>query len=387
MKSSHLGGSYMSRGVKYPMGWTRATFCILGFVAVFGLFTPIDSFAIHKSDSITWQLVVISSYPACSGYHYQMTVKYNDVTEKYFELYQQENTNYKPVCMTEEKFATEFESPDDIDLLILVYDRNKGRDELHSNQIGGIYSHIGKEWTHNHTIILCDCSNFNYSDPTWILSHELSHFVLYYLGYDLSVTEKQIHDWDAKYDYCVEVANDVSCNDAKTRITGISQRYTVMTPFPSAIGQKLVDAEPTKVIFDNAFKTDMIAEITGWWVEGKILDEDYVKSLKILTGVSDFEKRIAGGFASADSAHMILTEPPKDVVDVEALEDSSQWSDEKMYDIEQMITFTDEQKRILTTEEPDKEIPQWFKSRAMWWLTDKISNEEFVSGMEYLYNK
>jgi len=46
-----------------------------------------------------------------------------------------------------------------------------------------------------------------------------------------------------------------------------------------------------------------------------------------------------------------------------------------------------EQKRILSADEPDKEIPQWFKSRAIWWLTEKISNEEFVSGMEYLYNK
>jgi len=81
---------------------------------------------------------------------------------------------------------------------------------------------------------------------------------------------------------------------------------------------------------------------------------------------------------------MILTEPPKSQGLEATVEDKSEWSDVKLNDIEEMITYTDEQQRILLQEEPEKELPQWFKSRAMWWLTDKISNSEFVSGMEYL---
>jgi len=292
MRKSKVGGAYISRGIKNTMGWSRAPLFILAMIALFGLVAPVNSFAIHNSEDITWKLVVISSYPACSNYHYQMKMKYNDVTEKYFDLYKQENTNYKPDGMTEEEYASEFEAPDDLDLLIIVFDRNKGRAELHPHQIGGLYSHVGQEWTHNHTIIICDCSNFNYSDPTWILSHELSHFILYYLGHDLSVVEEQIHKWDAKYDYCVEKFHDESCQAVKTRIQGDSQRYTVMTPYEPAIGQNLIDSTLNESIFDYAFKTDMMAEITGWWVEGKIADEDYVKSLKILTGVTDFEMLI-----------------------------------------------------------------------------------------------
>ena len=50
----------------------RAIILTISIIAVLGLFIPPNSSAIHNSDGITWQLVMISSYPACSGYHYQM---------------------------------------------------------------------------------------------------------------------------------------------------------------------------------------------------------------------------------------------------------------------------------------------------------------------------
>jgi len=358
----------------------------ISIIAVLGLFIPPNSFAIHNSDSITWQLVMISSYPACSGYHYQMMEKYNDITEKYLELYQVPNTNYKPTCMIEEKYASGYSAPNDLDLLILVYDRNKGRAELHTYEIGGIYSHIGKEWTHNHTIIFCDCSNFKYSDPVWILSHELTHFILYYLGYDISVVEEQTHQLDARYDYCAEVKHDISCYEVKTRLKGIAHDYSVMKPYEPAVGQSLFLSEKAESILDVSFKKDMIAETTTWWLEGKITDEDYLRSLEILSGMTDFENRIAGGFASADRANVFLTEPPKNT-NQDAIEQQvvSEWSEQKTFDIQEMITYTYEQKRILTTEEPDEGLPQWFKSRALWWVNGKIDNAEFISGMEYLY--
>jgi len=362
----------------------RGIILSISIIAVLGLFIPTSSFAIHNSESMTWQLVMISSYPACSGYHYQMMEKYNDITENYLKLYQMPNTSYKPTCMIEKEFK--YNAPKDLDLLILVYDRNKGRADLHQYEIGGIYSHIGKEWTHNHTIIFCDCSNFKYSDPVWILSHELSHFILYYLGYDLSVVEEQIHELDARYDYCAEVEHDPSCYEIKTRMEAFGHDVSVMKPYESAVGQSLFVSEKAEPILDVSFKRDMIAETTSWWLEGKITDEDYLRSLEILSGMTDFENRIAGGFASADRAYVVLTEPPKDP-NQDAIEQQmvSEWEEQKTLDIQEMITYTREQKRILTTEEPDKGLPQWFKSRALWWVNGEIDNAEFIAGMEYLY--
>ena len=32
----------------------------------------------------------------------------------------------------------------------------------------------------------------------------------------------------------------------------------------------------------------------------------------------------------------------------------------------------------------DKDIPTWIKNNANWWALDRISEEEFVSGIKYL---
>jgi len=373
---------YILRSVRRSVGNWKVLIITVSMIAVLGLLVPTNSFAIHNSENVTWQLVMVSSYPACSNYHYQMMNKYSDIAGRYLDLYQTPNTSYKPTCVIEEKLAG-YLAPDDLDLLIIVYDRNKGRAELHSYEVGGIYSHIGKEWTHNHTIVFCDCSNFKYSDPVWILSHELSHFTLYYMGFDLAIVEREIHQLDEKFDYCTEIKHDESCYAVKTKMEGESQWYTVMKPYEDAVTKSwlLKWGKQAKPILENSFKKDMIAEVTSWWLEGKIVDKDYLKTLEILTGQTDYNKRLAGGFASADRAHVILTEPPNDqrTQDVD-----SEWSMQKILDIQDMTTYTYEQKRILATEEPDKDLPQWFKSRAIWWVNEKISNGEYISGMEYL---
>jgi len=374
--------SFISFGRSSSMGTWKTIIFTISMITILGLLVPTNSFAIHNSENVTWQLVMVSSYPACSNYHYQMMNKYFDVTERYLDLYKTPDTSYKPTCVIEEKLAG-YLAPDDLDLLIIVYDRNKGRAELHSYEVGGIYSHIGKEWTHNHTIIICDCSNFKYSDPVWILSHELSHFILYYMGYDLAIVEGEIHQLDEKYDFCTEIKYDESCWAVKTRMKGESHDYTVMKPYEEAASKSwlLKWGKQAKPILEDSFKKDMIAEVTSWWLEGKIVDKDYLKTLEILTGQTDYTKRLAGGFASADRAHVILTEPPKNEIKQDV---TPEWSMQKILDIQDMTTYTYEQKRILATEEPDKDLPQWFKSRAIWWVNEKISNEEYISGMEYL---
>jgi len=374
--------SFISFGRSSGMGNWKALILTVSMITILGLLVPTNSFAIHNSENVTWQLVMVSSYPACSNYHYQMMNKYTDVAERYLDLYQTPNTSYKPTCVIEEKLAG-YLAPDDLDLLIIVYDRNKGRAELHSYEVGGIYSHIGKEWTHNHTIIFCDCSNFKYSDPVWILSHELSHFILYYKGFDLAIVEEVIHQLDEKFDFCTEIEHDLSCYAVKMKMEGYSQYYTVMKPYEPAVaktGLLKLETKP-KPILDDLFKKDMITEVTTWWLEGKIVDKDYLKTLEILTGQSDYTKTLAGGFASADRAYVVLTEPPNNKIKQDV---DSEWSQQKTLDIQEMITYTDEQKRILTTNVNDKDLPQWFKSRAIWWITEKISTEEYISGMEYL---
>jgi len=90
--------------------------------------------ATHLSDEFTWQLVVLSSTPACSNYHYQILNKYDVITEKYFELYQFANSKYEPKCYPITDYLDFYSSPDDLDMLIIVLDSNLGKEELHKEK-------------------------------------------------------------------------------------------------------------------------------------------------------------------------------------------------------------------------------------------------------------
>ena len=348
--------------------------------------SAVPSYAVHQSDKLTWQLVMISSYPACSNYHYQMTERYNEITQSYFGLYQLENTHFKPICMTEKKYDTEFEPSADLDLLIVVYDRNKGRAELHSNDIGGFYSHIGREWTHNHTIVFCDCPNFKFSDPNWILTHELSHFILYYLGFDSKVVEDHVHDLDAKYDYCVEEEYDeAKCLPVKTRMDTDGQKWTVMAPYADAIGKKVFSNEIDKDIVIPQYKIAMQAEITQWWLDGRITDEHFAKSLEILTE-DEIDLGSTVEFISKDSRNVIFTDPPKDLKDDLLESDTTiEWVKQREKNILLMVPFAENIEEEIPNDELPKSLPQWFTTRAIWWISGKITHEEFVSGMQYLF--
>lgn len=344
-----------------------------------------QSFAIHQSDKLTWQLVMLSSYPACSNYHYQMTERYNELTKSYLELYQLENTGHKPVCMTEKKYNSEFEPSEETDLLIVVYDRNKGRAELNSNDLGGFYTHIGKEWTHNHTIVFCDCPNFQFSDPNWILTHELSHFILYYLGFDSKVTEDHVHDLDRMYDYCVEEEYDeAKCLPVKTIMSSNGYRWTVMAPYADAIGKKVFSNEIDNENALSEYKIAMLSEITQWWLNEIIPDERFAKGLEILTNEEiDFVNTV--GFISKDSRITIFTDPPKDLKeDLLEAEHTSEWVKQRENHILSMVQFDENIKEIPDDELP-KVLPEWFKTRANWWISGQITNEEFVNGMKYLF--
>ena len=162
-------------------------------VLALGAFTINDSFATHFSEDTKWQLVYVTDTPACSNYDYQSMVKFDEITEKYFSLYQFENTKYDPLCVNDNRYDAMYKIPDDLDLLVLVYSRNLGEVELHDEKMGGLFMHSGVDKKFNNAIIICDCSNFYYSDPVWILTHELSHFVLYFLEFDISIIEDNVH--------------------------------------------------------------------------------------------------------------------------------------------------------------------------------------------------
>ena len=243
----------------------------------------IPTYGIHQSSDVVWQTVVVSSEPVCTIAHHQLAQKYQIITREYFNLYQFDAGSYHPECYSIENFEWRYEKPDDLDLLIIVYDRDLGREKLHPLEIGGFYSHSGGDITHNHTIIICECSTFRYSDPPWILSHELSHFILNYLDFELEKVEEQIHYADFMYDYCMEKIYKDFCKSIGTYIDheDLGYKVKVMKPYQEAIGKSLYDHGSDEIDFDSK-GLELFKEITNWWHDGKISDENFSKSIDSL---------------------------------------------------------------------------------------------------------
>lgn len=342
-----------------------------------------DVLANPTPNELRWQMLFISSDSACSNYHYQMMHTYYDVAEEYLKLYQIKNDSYEPLCITEEKYYLEYENPDDVALIIFVYDENLGQKELHGNKMGGFYSHSGIDRTQNHAIVVCDCPTFDYSSPVWILSHEISHFVLYYKNFEMSVIEDLIHSNDVKYDQCLESSVSCKSNTLKMQAGPGGYQYSVMPIYEPAVKIKSVTQtnENTSPVLSDISKI-----ITKWWATDRITDAEYSNAIGFLVD-SDV-------ISSHEETELFLTDGP--------LDDSKTW-DEMLEEI--TPTYWDREQEtssdsksflsiipsnmIANDEEFFEEditdgLPEWFKDTAAWWAKDEIADKEFKKSVEYL---
>ena len=360
----------------------RVILCILAYIVVTMLYLPGISHAMSNSGTVTWQLIFISRYGGCTNYQYQMTNEYDEITRKYFDLYKFENSGYAPRCMPDAKYS-HYKPPADLDLLLLVYDYEIGRHDLNANDLGGVYTHHGQDRTKNHVIIFCDCPNFRFSDPVWILSHELSHFITYYLGFDRSIVEDTIHALDAKYDNCMEIQYDKSCTNVKTHVRGdhYFTTETVMAPYPPAIGKKLIlEKNDTSHLGDGIESQTVMSiqkEVTKWWLEGKINDTDYSMVLQQVIGVP--------GAPMAKASDVVFADGPDGQKSNDTYYDvDSAWGKKKASIVLGRVPFRSDDIGVASNH---TQFPEWFKSRAKWWSEGIIWNDtEFLSGARYLFS-
>jgi len=345
-----------------------------------------DAYATHLTPDTKWQLVSISSYPACTVLNAHLMLKFDQLTEDYLALYQFENSKYQPLCMTEIEYTSEYEAPHDLDLIILVYDRELGEKELHGQKMGGLLTHSGADKTKNHALVICgDCSNFYYSDSVWILTHELSHFVLYVLDYDISIIEDLVHLADEKYDQCRKsFSGDCASIITKLRVDVDAYSYSVMPVHEPAVGQQLGDA--TKDVQVPQVVVELSKIITQWWVAGKITEGEFSNVLGYLTQINPLYNQ---------EGTVLFADDPID-------KDRVTWQDkfsELNSSPSDRDTITDINKNDILSKMPKNWIsenerifseqstlglPEWFKNTADWWTLDKITDKEFKKNVEYL---
>ena len=341
------------------------------------LFVPLsqNSYATHLSDDTKWQLVYVTHNPVCSNYDHQAVTKYTEITEKYLEMYQFPNSNYDSLCTTPGKLSYNYNIPNNLDLLVIVLDNDLGEEKLNSVKLGGLYAHSGLDKSLNHVIIVCDCSNFYYSDPAWTLSHELSHFVLYTLNFNSAIIEELVHTYDNTYDKCRKsYSSECSTVVEKLYVANAAYSYSVMPPYKSAIGvleQKAQEANlPPQLIQLNKY-------ITQWWSEGKINEADYGNALGYLVSEEELNDIKSRDIMFADGP---VDDPGPNWFDLIKYKDSTH--KEELFSIIP-YDFESDLNRVY---EDDVQIglPSWFKQTASWWIEDKISDDEFAKSVKYL---
>jgi len=331
-----------------------------------------------------WQLLFIQE-AECST-NDNLNEVYSSLTTKYFEMYELENSSHEALCMTELEY-TNYQMNEDIDLLILIYDGKVGEKILQPNKVDGLYMHTGNDRTQNHLVIMCHCSDFDSSYdqiiPSWILTHELSHFVLSFKGFPKSVIQNAIHEVEDEYDNCVG-ANFQSeyCEDFKTTIRpdGISKDFPVMMPLESAVGNKLISYIPDD--FSDSKIIDLQRNIAKMWITNEIDDNAFTNTLKNFVDVpTDFTNeehkpfmKIKNGFVIAENSK------PKEVTWDEYLSTESVNEDDTQLIINHIPFNLNED----LEESNMEEMPNWFKSRALLWSEKRISDKVFFDGVEHL---
>ena len=274
-----------------------------------------------------------------------------------------------------------------VNLLILVYDQELGKKLLQPNNLDGIYVHSGNDRTKNHLVILCDCSNYNsgYESnlPSWVLSHELSHFVLSYKGFPLSAVENRIHEFEKEYDNCVGTNfGNENCSEFKLTVSPESSArdFVVMAPYQPAVGNQLIKYIPDD--YSNPEIIDLQRELAKMWITNMIDDEAYTNTLKHLVdapteGVSEVNEpliKIPNGFVITE------TSKPREI-------GWSEYLNPPTPDKQSLQTLIDYIPSILEDKVEEiniEKMPNWFKTRALLWSEERISDKVFFDGVEHL---
>lgn len=347
-------------------------------------FTSSESYA-ETAGTFEWQLLFIQDAKCLPKDNLHEV--YSSLTTKYFEMYKLENLMRDPLCMTELEYS-DYQMDENIDFLILIYDNKVGEKILEPNKVDGLYIHTGDDRTKNHLMIMCHCSGFDSSYdqilPSWILSHELSHFVLSFKGFPQSVVENAVHEIEHEYDNCVgsNFQNDY-CEDFKITVSPdfSSKDFPMMKPYEPAVGQKLIKYIPED--FSNSEITVLQRNIAKMWITNEIDDHAYVNTLKNFVGIqkTDFGNEEHVPFLKIENGFVIAEiSKPEEIKWDEYLDSEDKTGDHTQLIVDQIPLNLDDS----VSEFNMKEMPNWFKTRALLWSEQKISDKVFFDGVEHL---
>jgi hypothetical protein len=345
-----------------------------------------ESEASFGSDIVHWQMVYVND-DRCLPDDLQNIEQHSFLVESYFELYQFETFDYESNCMSMEQFSS-YREPYYLDLLILFFEPNLVSHTLGDEGLRGLYAHTGNERSTNHFILLNDRQSYE-SDhesksPSWVLSNSLSHFILYYKGYDETVIEKLVQPDNPFYTNCFGKGTpSSSCLDVINLIRPpqASRDFAVIPPFDGAIGNTLINYLEEGISESNVSK-NLHKQITKWWISGKLSDADYIDAIKLVARIPSYSIEvlhtpplaIKGGFAIPVFSFKAAIEDHETPSYRTAI-------GEQLHILDDFIPF---ERENLPEKQISGQFPNWFKERASLWVNNEISDFVFLDGLEGL---
>jgi len=346
-----------------------------------------DSFALLESEKLHWQIVYIDNKDTCLESNLQKIQEYDQLVKNYFGLYQFDTFNYEPNCMSLTQYSS-YREPYYLDLLILFFDENLVGHTLGNVGLKGLYAHTGIDMSTNHFILFNDRpnyhSNYDSKNPSWVLSNSLSHFILYYKGYDADTIEQLIQPDEPFYKSCFgKTTISGNCEEVKlfTTVQNLAKDFLVIPPFENAVGNNIIQYIESD-ISESEIVNNLYRQITKWWISGKISDDDYIDTLQYFA-------RIPSSPSTEIPYYPLLEIRDGFVIPVLSFEKEGENQDitsnretiqQHLKTIDDLVPFD----RARVEELQDARFPDWFKDRAALWVDEEINDYIFLDGLESL---
>lgn len=170
---------------------------------------------VYADNTLDYTIIFVHTFGKCLTAHNKALKFYAQITDQYFTKYGIPHTS-KLLCVSSEELIDVIDALGSYELLIIIPDLFKSVEySIKSGALGHSY-YDGNENAIVSTAISLKAES---KQSAWILSHELSHFILAYKGYPRSVSVDWVHNTQSKYTNCQK--NDFSLTSCKSLWTSV----------------------------------------------------------------------------------------------------------------------------------------------------------------------
>ena len=238
---------------------------------------------------------ITSDDSGCSNTNYEAILFIQSIAFVYTSIYGGLDSKYSPPqCLYLKDFENNpqklADSMINFDLPILIFDS-----EIKSNlfQISKKHTHFEFVLYHNPHIVFCYCSIPSKSHvATWAISHQLSHFILKYLGASELFYLQWVHEKDKDATKCIELRRQPGlCSSRWTPVFGISPIEMITVKVHHDLDNEFTSLEQMELAkkaflynqlsFDKNFS--WINQVEDWYKDGLISKLEFDNAIKFIS--------------------------------------------------------------------------------------------------------